>query len=657
MTIFKKLILMVVIAIATLCIIAGLQFRSASLMKKSMSHAQDAARNQHLLQILHSEFGYGGFIHNFKNHVLRGSQKYLDRFEKNKIELLKSIDQLNDFLIRKEDKEAIETIHKTARQYIDAVIISDKMHKEGKNSNEIDTAVKIDDGPAFKAFTTINQGIVQVEKQAELEMQIAQKWMTITSLSGSIVIFLLFAGIFIIFLQMLKNLNSLVKTTSTLAKGDVTARSKIEKNDEIGWVSDASNKLAQHLDLMLSKVRGSSSTIDNSTKVLNTITEKSLESARDMANNCNSVAAAAEEMNANMSAIASASEQTATNVSMVAAASEEMNSTINEIATNGEKAQEITRTSVQESIRATESVQALGQAAEQISKVTETINSIAEQTNLLALNATIESARAGEAGKGFAVVANEIKDLARQTSDATKEIKEQIEGVQTSSRQTIDVIKAITGTINQTSDMVSVMADAVKEQATATMEISSNVNQASIGIAEVNENISQASIVNQEVTRDITNIKSQADDVAVNTLNIKELSTEMQANTQSLDLLVKQFKFQPSNFDIGEIKAAHFNWKLRLTSVLEGSSQLKASEVPDHHQCEFGHWIDNAPESLKNLPIFQELLSSHKTIHEKIGEVLELSHRNETEQAHAKAAEFEIVRKKMFDSLDELYIS
>jgi methyl-accepting chemotaxis protein len=64
----------------------------------------------------------------------------------------------------------------------------------------------------------------------------------------------------------------------------------------------------------------------------------------------------------------------------------------------------------------------LRNALAKVSKVSSTIEAIARQTNLLALNATIEAARAGEAGRGFAVVATEVKALAVQTEQATKEI-------------------------------------------------------------------------------------------------------------------------------------------------------------------------------------------------------------------------------------------
>jgi methyl-accepting chemotaxis protein len=195
------------------------------------------------------------------------------------------------------------------------------------------------------------------------------------------------------------------------------------------------------------------------------------DSTASMSGRSNSVAGAAEAMSATMNSVAAASEQTATNVNMVASATEEMTATVQEIAHNSEKARTITESAVTQAGSASQKVGELGRAANEISNVTEVITEISEQTNLLALNATIEAARAGEAGKGFAVVANEIKELAKQTAQATQEIKAKIEGIQGSTAGTVNQIEQITGVINEVNEIVGTIATAVEEQAATSREI------------------------------------------------------------------------------------------------------------------------------------------------------------------------------------------
>jgi len=113
----------------------------------------------------------------------------------------------------------------------------------------------------------------------------------------------------------------------------------------------------------------------------------------------------------------------------------------------------------------TADVDALQAASAAVGEVIKIISGIADQTNLLALNATIEAARAGELGRGFAVVASEVKDLARETAEATQRVAEQIAGIQNSSRSVAEGINETAGTIRELDTVQARIGEVIEEQA------------------------------------------------------------------------------------------------------------------------------------------------------------------------------------------------
>jgi methyl-accepting chemotaxis protein len=235
-------------------------------------------------------------------------------------------------------------------------------------------------------------------------------------------------------------------------------------------------------------------------------------------------------------------EQAATNVSMVASATEQMSVSIREIAGNSARANTITREAVMKTVSCSEEVGTLGVAAAEIGKVLETITEISEQVNLLALNATIEAARAGEAGRGFAVVANEIKELARQTSQATIKIREQIQGIQASTSGTVKGIEAITAIVNDVNDIVTIITAAVEEQRATAEEIAVNITQAAVGITEVNENVAQSSTVAGMISSDIAEVNGASTALAANSGEVSGCARAMQQLADRLHGLVGTFR-------------------------------------------------------------------------------------------------------------------
>ena len=152
---------------------------------------------------------------------------------------------------------------------------------------------------------------------------------------------------------------------------------------------------------------------------------------------------------------------------------------ISGIASSTERAAAVSRGASDVADRGRNSITSLGHAADQINGVVALIENIAGKTNLLALNATIEAARAGESGKGFAVVANEVKALARQTSDATREIRSRLDEMRTATDATVNDISQIFQVIREVDAVNQEIARAAEEQSLATGDISRCVQETS----------------------------------------------------------------------------------------------------------------------------------------------------------------------------------
>ncbi|WP_051305464.1 methyl-accepting chemotaxis protein [Desulfogranum mediterraneum] len=326
-------------------------------------------------------------------------------------------------------------------------------------------------------------------------------------------------------------------------EGDLTKRLEIASRDEMGELAEWFNLFIEKLQKIVKKLADSSGSVNSSSGLLTQISDHLLTDSDDTSQRATNVATAAEEMSANLNSVAAAMEQSSTNANMVASAAEEMSSTINEIAENAERARGVSMDAVHQAEEASKNMEELSTAAEKIGRVTETITEISEQTNLLALNATIEAARAGEAGKGFAVVANEIKELAKQTAEATLEIKILIEDVQGTTEKTGSEIGKISEVISGVNDTVGSIATAVEEQTAATSEIAQNISQASQGIQEVNENVSQSSAVATDITRDISEVSVAAQSISQSSQEVEVNARNLSTNSSQLSEIVGNFKF------------------------------------------------------------------------------------------------------------------
>jgi methyl-accepting chemotaxis protein len=218
------------------------------------------------------------------------------------------------------------------------------------------------------------------------------------------------------------------------------------------------------------------------------------------------------------SGTAADAEASAGQLTAVAAAIEEMTTSVAEISRQVAAASQVAREAVGRADASQVTMKGLAEATSRIGDVVGLISEIAGQTNLLALNATIEAARAGEAGRGFAVVAGEVKALAAQTANATREIGGQIEAVRAATSGSISAMADVVGIIGRLDEVTTIIAAAVEEQSATTRDIAGNLqvvassgNQTAAAMKQVVEVSGEAGAVSQQVLEAAGSIGSEAE--------------------------------------------------------------------------------------------------------------------------------------------------
>jgi methyl-accepting chemotaxis protein len=294
-----------------------------------------------------------------------------------------------------------------------------------------------------------------------------------------------------------------------VAGGDLSQHAEVGSGDELGRMTAALNQTVERMRGAIATISQSSSGLTGAAERIRLVSQQ--------------VSATAEETSAQAATVSAAADQVSTNIQTVASGAEEMGTSITEIAKSANEAAEVATSAVRMAGDTNRTITKLGASSQEITEVVKAITAIAEQTNLLALNATIEAARAGEAGRGFAVVAGEVKELAKQTAQATEDIIGRTGAIQADSQEAVTAIERIAKIIDQIAATQTTIASAVEEQTVTTNEIGRSVNEAATGSSEIARNVSGVAEAAKDTTRCAVDTQQAAQELAHISSELTEL--------------------------------------------------------------------------------------------------------------------------------------
>ena len=312
------------------------------------------------------------------------------------------------------------------------------------------------------------------------------------------------------------------------SNSDLTIELEVTRNDEIGSVSRAFNR-------MMAKIRDSMNTVmDNAGQVEQAArsiagkadtTEREVLAQRD---NTDQVASATTEMAASAVQV----RENAIHTTRKSADTAESANKGECLARNAVEGIEALNSEVQSGAQR---IEQLDQRTGQMSDMLEVISNIADQTNLLALNAAIEAARAGEQGRGFSVVADEVRALASRTQDSTEEIRKTINGLK-------DEVVDCVATMRHASQMAEQQVSAILTVESELQTIAAAVREITDLNQEMESAANEQSDVSESINHNVIEISRSAEQTSGDAKETARIAGDLLAMAENLRKTIEQFR-------------------------------------------------------------------------------------------------------------------
>lgn len=331
---------------------------------------------------------------------------------------------------------------------------------------------------------------------------------------------------------------------------------KINKNDELGILADSVNNLAFKFGEIIRAVQLQSGVLSEESEKLVQIADVSAGSIESISQAIDDVARGAEEqatdmtntmgniqeLSATLDTVLSQVEKLSGVASGLKDYSDNTKGAMKELVSVNEKAKSSVHSMV---VQTNETIKAM----KEIDVILESIQDIASQTNLLSLNASIEAARAGGAGKGFAVVAGEVKKLADDCVNASKQIAEIVKNISGEMEKSGVLVRELEenadsqlAKLNGANDFVDNIIDGIFAVSGEITEINAEIKSLDSVKAGIGSAIENLSAISEENAASSEEVASSVTDVSSSVKNLSEAAEGISSSATALKDSISLFE-------------------------------------------------------------------------------------------------------------------